>query len=353
MSLKKLRKKIDTLDTKIISLLNERAKISLVIGKEKIKNKQGIYSPNREKEILDRIKALNKGPMSAEGLQAVYREIMSSSLSLEKDIDIAYLGPKASFTNMAAIKRFGSQVNYVSCDNISEVFRRVENGDCDYGVVPIENSIEGAVTHTFDILVDSDLRICSQILLEISHNLLSKNSMDRIKAIYSNPQVFGQCRHWLMNNLPKAELVEVSSTTKAAQIASEKKDSACIASLLAAKEYGLKVVKEDIEDVAHNITRFLVLSREDVTPTGKDRTSILFSIKDKVGALHGMLAPFYKNKINLTKIESRPSKKKAWDYYFFVDLSGHRLDKNVLRALKELENKCKYLKILGSYPVLE
>ena len=353
MSLKKLRKKIDALDTRIISVLNERAKISLAIGKEKMKSKQGIYSPSREKEILDRIKALNKGPMPDEGLQAVYREIMSSSLSLEKDLDIAYLGPKASFTNMAAMKRFGSQVNYVSCDNISEVFQRVENGDCDYGVVPIENSIEGAVTHTFDILVDSDLKICSQILLEISHNLLSTANLEKVKCIYSKFEVFGQCRHWLMNNLPKTELVEVSSTTKAAQIASEKKNSACIASVLAAKEYNLKILKKDIEDVAHNITRFLVLGREDVAPTGKDRTSILFSIKDRVGALHGMLVPFYKNKINLTKIESRPSKKKAWDYYFFVDLSGHRLDNNVMRALKALEDKCKYLKILGSYPVLE
>jgi chorismate mutase/prephenate dehydratase len=291
--------------------------------------------------------------MTHTAFEAIYREIMSSSLSLEKSLDIAYLGPRASFTNLAAIKKFGSQVNYISCSNISEVFQRVEKGDCDYGVVPIENSIEGAVTHTFDLLVDSELKICSQILLEISHNLLSNSPLSKVRTIYSNPQVFGQCRNWLMANLPRAELIEVASTTRAAQIATQKKDTACIASVLAAKVYNLRVLKKDIEDVPHNITRFLVISTTDVQQTGKDRTSILFSIKDRVGALLAMLTPFSQNNINLTKIESRPSKKKAWDYYFFVDLEGHRLDKRVTQALKQLEGRCKYLKILGSYPVSE
>ncbi len=260
MSLGKLRKKIDVLDEKIIFLLNERAKISLNIGKEKIRDNRGIYSPDREKAVLERIKKINKGPMPKEAFEAIYREIMSSSLSLEKPLHIAYLGPQASFTNLAAMKKFGSQVDYVSCDNISEVFLRVENRSCDYGVVPIENSIEGAVTHTFDLLVDSDLKICSQILLEISHNLLSKTkNIEKIKAVYSNPQVFGQCRNWLMANLPYAEQIDVSSTTRAAQIAAEKKNAACIASTLAAKVYNLQVVKKDIEDVSHNITRFLVI----------------------------------------------------------------------------------------------
>ena len=353
MNLKKLRKKIDTIDGQIVRALDERAKISLAIGKEKLRNKQGIYSPDREKEVLERIKAMNKGPLPSRAMEAIYREIMSSSLSLEKPLDIGYLGPEASFTNLAALRKFGSQVNYVSCDNISEVFLRVDKGDCDYGVVPIENSIEGAVTHTFDLLVDSDLRICSQILLEISHNLLSKTRIEKVEVIYSNPQVFGQCRNWLQANLPRAELIEVSSTTRAAQIAAKKKNAACIASTLAAKVYGLKIIKKDIEDTPHNITRFLVIATNDVPPTGRDRTSILFSIKDRVGALHDMLIPFRSNKINLTKIESRPSKKKAWDYYFFVDFEGHRLEKKVTRALSQLESRCKYLKILGSYPVVE
>ncbi|MCX5681147.1 MAG: prephenate dehydratase [Candidatus Omnitrophica bacterium] len=351
MSIPKLRKRIDSVDAKIISLLNERARMSLVIGEEKKKNQKGIYAPDREKQVLERIKKLNKGPMTASALDAVYREVMSSSLSLEKSLKIAYLGPQASFTHLAARKKFGSQVKYIPCGDIPEIFDRVEKKDCDYGVVPIENSIEGAVTHTLDPLADSDLKICAQITLEISHNLLSKYPLERIRQVYSKDQVFGQCRNWLHRNLPHAELIEVSSTTKAAQIAAKKKNSACIASALAAQTYNLRIVKSGIEDFSHNMTRFLVIGMQDVPPTGKDRTSLLFSIKDKVGALHDMLLPFSRNKINLTKIESRPSKKRAWDYYFFVDCEGHQLDKKVQRALKELEKKSKYLKILGSYPV--
>lgn len=353
MNLLKLRKKIDHIDKQIVSLLGDRAGLSRLIGKEKVKHNKGIYSPDREKEVLDRIKKLNKGPMTNAAVEAIYREVMSCSLSLEKPLEIAYMGPRASFSNLAALKKFGSQVNYVACDNIPEVFQNVDKGHCDYGVVPIENSIEGAVTHTFDLLVDSDLKICSQILLEVSHNILSKTTIDKIKTIYSHPNVFGQCRNWLQDNLPKAERVEVSSTTRAAQIAAQRKNSACIASILAAKVYNLDILKKNIEDSVHNITRFLVISTTDVPATGKDRTSILFSIKDKVGALQDMLSPFRKNGINLTKIESRPSKRKAWDYYFFVDFEGHRQDKHVARALKQLESKCNSLKILGSYPVVE
>ena len=278
MSLKTLRKKIDAIDTKVVSLLNERAKISLRIRREKILNKQGIYSPDREKAVLDRVKKLSTGPLSPEAFAAIYREIMSSSLSLARSLKIAYLGPEATFTHLAALKKFGSQVDYISCGNISEVFQRVEKGECDHGVVPIENSIEGAVTHTFDLLVDSDLKICSQILLEISHNLLAKANVrpEAIKTVYSHPQVFGQCRNWLATHIPRAEQVEVSSTTRAAQIALSKKNAACIASPLAARVYNLQVIKKSIEDTPHNITRFLVISTTDVPPTGSDRTAILF-----------------------------------------------------------------------------
>jgi len=353
MELSELRKKIDNLDQKIVGLLNDRAKITRAIGQLKIQQKKGIYAPHREKEVLKRIKALNKGPMTNSAFEAIYREVMSSSLSLEKSLKIAYLGPAASFTHLAAIKKFGSQVEFVPCLNMSEVFIRVENDDCDYGVVPIENSIEGAVTHTFDLLVDSELKICSQTLLEIAHNLLSKSPLNKIKQVYSKAEVFGQCRNWIQLNLPHADLIEAPSTTRAAQVVKAKKNSACIASELAAQVYDLPIIRKDIQDVAHNITRFLVLSKEDVPPTGKDRTSVMFSIKDKVGALHAMLTPFYRNGINLTKIESRPSKKRAWDYYFFVDIEGHRQDVHVHKALSRLEDMCKYLKILGSYPILE
>jgi chorismate mutase/prephenate dehydratase len=353
MQLKNLRNKIDYLDKKIVSLLNTRTKVVMGVSRLKRKSGKTVYSPEREKEVLIKVKKANRGPLSAPAIEAIYREIMSCGLSMGDPLRIAYMGPPASFSNIAALKRFGSQVRYLACDSITDVFWKVERGTADYGVVPIENSIEGAVSHTLDMLVDSDLKICAQAILEVSHNLLANFPKNKIKRIYSNPQVFGQCRIWLQENLSQAEQVEVSSTTRAAQIAAKEKNSACIASLLAAKVYKLKVIAKGIEDSPHNITRFLIIGRLDVPPTGKDKTSVIFSIKDSVGALHDMLVPFKKHKINLTKIESRPSKRKAWDYYFFLDLEGHRNEPRIKKALLELENRCKFLKILGSYPVGE
>lgn len=353
MSLKDCRKKIDLIDEKIVALLNDRANVSCEIGQEKIKDRKEIYSPGREKQVLDRVKALSKGNLSAQAITAIYREIVSASLSLEKSLTIAALGKGGAYTFEAAQKIFGQQVSYESCKTIGEVFQSVESGQSNYGVVPVENSTEGAVTWTFDLLVDSDLKICRQQLMEISHNLLSKVSKDKITTVYSNWQVFEQCRNWLSRNLPHAKQITVVSTTEAAEIASRQKNSAAIASAKAAENNGLKIIDGGIHDLAHNTTRFLVIGPDDAEPTGKDRTSIVFSIKDKVGALYKMLEPFYKNRINLTKIESRPSKKKAWDYYFFVDFEGHEQDASVKRALVDLEDMCKYLKILGSYPVME
>lgn len=353
MNLQNLRRRIDGLDKKITRLLNARAKVSLNVSRFKQKSGKSAYSPDREREVLRKIAAANKGPLDNSSLQAIYREIMSSSLAMNVPLKVAYLGPQATFTHLAALKRFGSQVKYAPCDNISDVFLEVEKGNADYGVVPIENSIEGVVSHTLDMFMDSDLKICSQVILDVMHNLLANCAKDKIRRVYSNPNVFGQCRKWLQDNLKQAELIEVSSTTRAAQIASKEKYSACIASALAAKVYRLKVVASDIEDSAHNITRFMVIGTTDVRPTGYDRTSVMFSIKDRVGALHDMLVPFKKYGINLTKIESRPSKKKAWDYYFFVDLDGHRANPRVKKALAELESKCNFLKVLGSYPVGE
>ena len=354
MSLDDLRKKIDRIDEKLVKLLNDRAQLTLSIGQNKLAAKKGIYAPDREKAVLDRIKSLNLGPMTAEAFCAIYREIMSASLSLEKDLQIAYLGKEGSFTSLAAMNKFGSQVKYLPCQSILEVFQKVEQDDCDYGVVPVENSVEGAVTHTFDLLVDSDLKICAQMLMPIAHVLMSKTGkLEDIKEIYSNPQVFGQCRHWLQSHVPQAALVPMASTTEAAELVRTAKTRAAIASEHAAKMMKLNIVRRNIQDIQHNTTRFLVLAKDDVRPTGKDRTSIVFSIKDRVGALHAMLEPFQKYKINLTKIESRPSKKRAWDYFFFVDFEGHRQDQSVGKALDQLEEMCKYLKILGSYPAVE
>lgn len=350
MNLKTLRRQVDALDAQIIKLLNKRAALTLKIGKIKAKSKTSIYVPDRESQIYERLVQLSRGPLPTRALKAIYREIMSGSLSLEKSLNIAYLGPAYTFTHLAALKKFGSLVNFVAVNSISEVFTEVEKGRADYGVVPIENSTEGAVNHTLDMFVESDLKICSEILLEISHNLLSLSPRQKIEKIYSNPQVFGQCRLWLEANLPKIELAEVSSTTKAAELASQEREAAAIASSLAAQHYGLKIIARSIEDSWHNVTRFLVIGRTEAMPTKKDKTSVMFSIKDKVGALHDMLVPFKKYRINLTKIESRPSKRKAWEYYFFVDMNGHYCQKNVAKALKQLEENCAYLKVLGSYP---
>lgn len=353
MSLNTLRGKIDGIDKNLIKLLNIRADIAKSIAKAKLKNGSSVYSPDREFEVLKKISMINKGPLSSEALEAIYREIMSSSLNMAKSLRVAYMGPEASFSNLAAIKRFGSQVEYVPCETINDVFLEIEKDRADFGVVPIENSIEGAISYTMDMFVDSDLKICSQVTLDVSHSLLSRYTLNGIKRIYSNPQVFGQCKVWLRENFGNIEKIEVSSTTRAAQIAAREKNSACIASILAAKIYKLNILARDIEDSPHNITRFFVIGKTSVKPTSCSKTSILFSIKDKVGALHDMLASFKKYRINLTKIESRPSKKKAWDYYFYLDLEGHYDKPVVKKALLELEKKCKFLKILGSYPAGE
>ncbi|PIQ89854.1 MAG: prephenate dehydratase [Candidatus Omnitrophica bacterium CG11_big_fil_rev_8_21_14_0_20_42_13] len=352
-NLERLRKQIDSLDAKLVDLINQRAKISQQIGKFKAQKKYPVYSPERESKIIRRLRHLNKGPINSNSLEAIYREIMSSSLSLEKSMRISYLGPEATFTHLASLKKFGSSVKYLPAHTISDVFINVEQDLADYGVVPVENSIEGAINHTLDMLVDSSLSICAQIKLSVSHNLLSRYKLPQIKKIYSNPQVFGQCRFWLRANLPHAELIEVSSTSRAAEIAAKEKNSACIASRLAGEVYKLALVAASIEDTKHNITRFLVVGKNESGATGKDKTSIAFSIKDKVGALQEMLAPFKKYKINLTKIESRPSKRKAWDYYFFIDLEGHMRDKNVKSAVDALSRQATYLRVLGSYPSID
>ncbi|MFH1189107.1 MAG: prephenate dehydratase [Candidatus Omnitrophota bacterium] len=352
MNLKALRNKIDSIDSRILWLLNERAKVILEVGRIKRRSKSSIYVPEREKSVYDRLVAGNRGPISNDALKAIFREIMSSALSLEHPVKIAYLGPEFTFTHLAGMKKFGASVNYSSCETITAVFAEVDKERADYGVVPIENSIDGAITHTQDMFIDSDLKICSEIYLEISHNLLSGESdKGKVRKIYSKSQVFAQCRPWIEANLPGAELIEVSSTAKAAEIASKERYSACIAGDLAAKKYGLRALASSIEDSSHNVTRFLVIGKMEAKPTNNDKTSIMFSVKDRSGALHDILVPFKRNGINMTKIESRPSKIRAWEYYFFVDLNGHYRDPRVARALAGLAKPSTYLKILGSYPI--
>lgn len=351
MDLSRLRKKVNAIDDRILALLNQRARCSQTIGRYKRDRNELVYAPDREAEVLARLVHANSGPVRAEDVLAIYREIMSSSIGLERRIAIAYLGPELTFTHQAGVKKFGSSVGYIPCTDISDVFREVEHERCEYGVVPVENSIEGAITHTLDRFVDSDLKICSEIILRVSLSLMSRErSLKSVRGIYSNPQVFGQCRHWLESHALGMELKNTTSTARGAEIALKEKHAACIASPLAARLKGLKVLAESIEDQHNNATRFLVIARESARPTRRDKTSILFSLKDRVGALHRSLEPFRKHGINLTKIESRPSKTRRWEYYFFVDFEGHAEEPRVRRALRELERECIFTKTLGSYP---
>jgi chorismate mutase/prephenate dehydratase len=350
MSLQEHRKAIDRLDKRIVELLNERTQHVLEIGALKTKAGEEIYAPHRELAVLERIAKLNNGPITTESLRAIYREVMSSALSLEKTMTIAYFGPEATFTHQAAIRKFGSSLNYSPHKTITDVFTEVSKRRADYGVVPIENSTEGVVTHTLDMFVDSDLKIVAQIILPIQQCLLGKGKKDQVKKIYSHPQPLAQCRTYLQHNFHETEIVETSSTTRAAELASREPNAAAIASSLAAERYNLQILDQDIQDTAINATRFLVLGRQCSPPTGKDRTSLMLSIADQVGALHGALAPFSRYKLNMTRIESRPNKRKAWEYFFFVDFDGHFLDKRVAQALAQVGKKCTFIKVLGSYP---
>jgi chorismate mutase/prephenate dehydratase len=348
MSLKELRKKIDKIDEKIIDLLNKRAKEVIEVSNLKSKNKIGIFSPEREAMILSRVKKLNKGPLTSEDVEIIFREILSVCRSLRTVLKVAYLGPRGTFTHLAAIKKFGKKVQFLSAESISDVFEKVEKNEVNFGVVPIENSIEGVVTYTLDMFFTSSLKICSEMTLNISHSLLGIGK--KIKRIYSHPAVFAQCRKWISKNYPHIELIPTSSTAYAALKAKKDKEGACIGNEILAEIYGLRIIASSIQDSISNYTRFLVIAKTDSPPSGRDKTSILFSIKDKVGALHEVLSSFKKYGINLTKIESRPSKRKAWEYYFFVDFEGHKSSSSIQCVLKKLEKDCIFVKVLGSYP---
>jgi len=347
------RKVIDRLDAHIVRLLNERTKHVLAIGDIKLKAGEEIYAPHRERAVLQRICQSNEGPVTDEQLCAIYREIMSSALALEKTMSIAYLGPEATFTHQAAIQKFGSSLRYVSQKTIADVFAEVSRNRADYGVVPVENTTEGVVTHTLDMFVDSDLKIVSQIVLPVQYCLAGNCRLQDIKRLYVHPQALGQCRQWVQEHLPKVEIFETSSNARSAELAAQGKVNAAITGILAAEKYGLPVLKQDIQDNAANATRFLVLGRQCSPPTGDDRTSLLVSVADKAGALHQAIAAFRRHKINMTKIESRPSKRKAWEYFFFIDCNGHMQDRKVVKAIHLLGEHCNFVKVLGSYPNAE
>lgn len=348
----KFRDKIDAIDAELLKLLNKRADLAVEIAHVKREANLRFHSPEREKAVLERITALNKGPFPNDALKVIFREIISASLSLEEPLKVAYFGPEGTFTHLAAVRHFGSSANYIPVESIKAVFEAVERRHADYGLVPIENSNEGVVSYTLDMFMDYDLKISAEEAMEIAHNLLSKSGdRSKIKRIYSHPQPVAQCREWLETNMRGIPILEATSTAKAAELASKDDEAAAIASELASRLYDLKFVEKNIEDNKYNFTRFLVIAKSYPAKTGADKTSILFSLKNKPGALFEVLFPFKSSKINLTKIESRPSKRRAWEYIFFADMVGHIEDKKVSAVLEKVKEHCIYLKHLGSYPV--
>jgi len=351
--LKKLRARIDEIDDSLLALISERAKIAQDIARVKggHAGNHGFYRPEREAQVLRHVIERNKGPLLEEEMARLFREIMSACLALEQVLDIAYLGPEGTFTQTAALKHFGHSVNTTAFASIDQVFREVEAGACQYGVVPIENSIEGVVNHTLDMLINSSLLICGEVELRIHHHLMSKaKSIKDIEEIYSHQQSLAQCRGWLDTHLLDAERIAVNSNAEAARIASGLEKSAAIAGETAAEQYGLHILESNIEDEPDNTTRFLVIGKHDTKPSGSDKTSLLFSTPNRPGALHQMLACFSKNDVSMTRIESRPSRQGMWDYVFFVDVEGHAKDKKVAAALKALKDCASMVKLLGSYP---
>lgn len=350
MSLDELRKRMDELDSRILELLNERARIGIEVGKVKQTSNSAYYVPERERAIFERLHGLNEGPLPDAAVKSIYREIMSSVRALEKPTTVAFLGPRHTFSELAAQRIFGSTAELHPMPTLADIFTEVERERVDYGVVPVESSMGGGVSDTLDRFVSSSARIINEVLLHITQNLLSTSPLEDITRIYSKDQSFIQCRNWLVANLPRAEQIPVASTAEAARIASREPGAAAIGSVLAAEPYQLNIVAQRIEDSPHNYTRFFAIGRQLTRPSGKDKTSLLMSIRNRPGALMDLLLPFSKAKIDLTRIESRPSQRKAWEYVFFIDLIGHVEDPVVAETLEAVQDVCVELKVLGSYP---
>jgi chorismate mutase/prephenate dehydratase len=350
-ALAELRRQIDAIDEQVLALLNRRMEIVREIGLLKSASRGPVLDAAREREVLERLRALNQGPLTSDDVRAVFGEVISAARRLQRPCSAAYFGPGATFTHLATMKYFGQATKLVPVAGIKDVFESVERGRTDFGVVPIENSTEGVVNHTLDLLHTSDLRLCGEVYLEIAHNLVSAaTGTEGIERVYSHPQPLAQCRGWLASHMPGVPLVEATSTAEAARRAKEDPKSAAITSLFAATTYGLNVLVEHIEDNPRNYTRFAVLGKQESRPTGADKTSVLFSTDDRPGALFAALSPFARRGINLTKLESRPMKAQAWRYIFFVDLAGHVDDEAVKETLAELAGCCRFVKLLGSYP---
>ncbi|MFW6163252.1 MAG: prephenate dehydratase [Planctomycetota bacterium] len=351
--LDELRQKIDDVDASIVRLLNQRARLVVEVGQVKRQNNARFYAPSRESEVFRRACERSDGPLPDRAIRAIYREIMSASLALEEAIRVAYLGPLGTFTHMAARAKFGDSVEYIPTRDILGIFRAVASRAADVGVVPVENSIDGGVADTLDAFMSFDVQICSELLMEVHHCLMAPRRDTGVHKIYSKPQVFAQCGRWLGEHYPDADLMSVSSTARACEVAREEENAAAIAHSSAAAMYGLEILHHNIEDVASNVTRFVVLGQESCKPSDHDKTSLVLSVVHKAGALYAALEPFRDNGLNLTRIESRPSKRNPWEYYFFIDFEGHRDDEAVQQTLQKVQEVCNYLQILGSYSVAQ
>jgi chorismate mutase/prephenate dehydratase len=348
-----LRAGIDSVDEKIVRLLDRRARLARRIGEIKRDQKLEAYAPARERAVLDRVASLGVGDFPQRGLEAVFREIISSSISLEARLKVAYLGPEATFTHEAALRSFGASVELEPQATVAEVFSRVERGETEHGIVPVENSMEGAVTHTLDELMNSPLKICGEVYLPVAQNLISsETSLERVEVVCSHPMALSQAASWLRHQLPGARMEEVGSTGEAVRRAAREPGVAAVGSVLAAEAHGLNVLAQSVQDARTNATRFIVLGRAWAGRTGRDKTSVVFSVKDRPGVLRDALAAFAEEGINLTRIESRPSRKRAWTYVFFADFDGHPEEQRVQRALTALEEHCPYVDLIGAYPAV-
>lgn len=352
---KQLRDQIDTIDSEILKLVNARAELAQQIGQKK---KNGIvYRPEREAQILARLQQLNTGPLANDRITQLFIEIMSLCRAMEKPMTVACLGPRGTFSEEATLKRFGSAITTLACNSIDEVFRKVESGTAGYGVVPVENSTEGAVGRTMDLLLQTSLTVCGEIQLSVHHFLMAQNpELTSIKKIYSHPQSFSQCHEWLNTNLPHlsgAKRINASSNAEAARLAASEKNAAAIASKQAAEVFRLAICAENIEDDPNNTTRFLTIGTQHIEASGKDKTSLVMSASNRPGAIYELLAPLAQHGVSMTRLESRPSRTHLWEYVFFVDIEGHQNDENILSALTSIREKAALIKILGSYPAAQ
>lgn len=350
--LKPLREQIDSIDMQILDLLNRRAQVAQDVGHVKAETNAPVFRPEREAQVLRRISQNNAGPLLSGDVQTIFREIMSACRALERRVTVAYLGPAGTFTEQAVYQQFGHAVEGMPCATIDEVFRAAEIGIADFGVVPVENSSEGAVSRTLDLLLQSTLSISGEVSFLVHQCLMTQDgTMNGIKRICAHSQALAQCQGWLNQNYPGIERQAVASNGEAARIASEDPTRAAIAGEVAGQAYTLQVVKAHIQDDPHNRTRFSVIGRLQTTPSGKDHTSLVLSVPNKAGAVYNLLAPLAKHGVSMTRFESRPARTGNWEYFFYVDVEGHVLDEKVIKALEELKQNSAFFKVLGSYPV--